>query len=351
MLICLARLPFLRWKRPVAQLNTRPARIALSCWITILTVDGSVKIITAWRRPHRIPLVFNGLVDLGCAALVWYLSHFIGLVQAMGIIVGIYIVASGWRLLLMPVEPVAPETTAKALNVHPDPGLGIPGNNVLPVCVPRPKAGSQFVRATDLLWMSTLGIVFLAIHAGRMPHTDDMLGRVSPVVATVRRRFDDARVGRGAHASGARLIWRRVTRPIERLAWSLRLGADEGAARMNRVADRLMGRWLEARFGFSLRLREARLSLPFALLLLLRLGLPVTAFFVAFNPIWGFSWYFNTDSWATGIYQEPPRAAGRSGARQIEWRPLACAVLWRRAMSSFGSIRRALREMATSASS
>jgi Calcineurin-like phosphoesterase len=30
----------------------------------------------------------------------------------------------------------------------------------------------------------------------------------------------------------------------------------------------------------------------------------VTAFFVAFNPIWGFSWYFNTESWATGVYQK-----------------------------------------------
>ena len=36
----------------------------------------------------------------------------------------------------------------------------------------------------------------------------------------------------------------------------------------------------------------------------MRLGLPVTAFFVAFNPIWGFSWYFNTESWATGVYQK-----------------------------------------------
>ena len=32
--------------------------------------------------------------------------------------------------------------------------------------------------------------------------------------------------------------------------------------------------------------------------------MPVTAFFVAFNPIWGFSWYFNTESWATGVYQK-----------------------------------------------
>jgi hypothetical protein len=91
---------------------------------------------------------------------------------------------------------------------------------------------------------------------------------------------------------------------VERLAWTLRLDAEQGATRINSVADRLMRRWLEARFGFSLRLREARLSLPLALILLLRLGLPLTAFFVAFNPIWGFSWYFNTESWATGIYQK-----------------------------------------------
>jgi hypothetical protein len=39
---------------------------------------------------------------------------------------------------------------------------------------------------------------------------------------------------------------------------------------MNPLADWLMRRWLEARFGFSSRLREARLSLPFALILLLR---------------------------------------------------------------------------------
>src|SRR5436190_17171103 len=73
---------------------------------------------------------------------------------------------------------------------------------------------------------------------------------------------------------------------------------------MNRVADWLVRRWLEARFGLDMRLHEARVSLPAALILVLRLGLPVTAFFVAFNPIWGFSWYFNTESWATGVYQK-----------------------------------------------
>ena len=151
--------------------------------------------------------------------------------------------------------------------------------------------------------MSTLGIVFLAIHAGRMPLTDDLLGRISPFVATVGDVLMTL-VFAMVLMLPARLAWRRLTRPIERLAWSQRLNGKEEAARVNPVADWLVRRWLEARFGFGLRLRECRLSLSFALVLLLRLGLPVTAFFVAFNPVWGFSWYFNTESWATGIYQK-----------------------------------------------
>ena len=40
------------------------------------------------------------------------------------------------------------------------------------------------VRAADLMWMLTLGGVFLAIHLGRMPISDTLLGIVSPFVAT-----------------------------------------------------------------------------------------------------------------------------------------------------------------------
>ena len=36
----------------------------------------------------------------------------------------------------------------------------------------------------------------------------------------------------------------------------------------------------------------------------IRLGLPLTVLFVAINPIWGFSWYFNTESWASAFYQK-----------------------------------------------
>ena len=273
--------------------------------IAILTIDGFGKIITAWRRsyPDRLPLVLNGLIDFGSAAVIWVLSRFIGIAQAIGIIVGVYIVAAGWRMLLAPIEPATADTAAKVLNAHPDPRLAVPGNQRFSRLRSEADSGSQFVRTADLLWMSTLGIVFLAIHAGRMPLTDDLLGRISPFVATAGDVLMTL-VFALLIMLPVRLVWRRVTRPVERLAWSLHFDAEEGTAKMNRVGDWLLRRWLEARFRFSLRLRECRASLSFALILLLRLGLPVTAFFVAFNPIWGFSWYFNTESWATGIYQK-----------------------------------------------
>ena len=159
------------------------------------------------------------------------------------------------------------------------------------------------MRAADLMWMLTLGGVFLAIHLGRMSVSDTLLGIASPFVATAGDIFMTL-VFATLVVLPWRLLWRRCTRPLERLAWSLQFGTHAARVRVNPAADRVISSWLASRFGFSLRLREARVSLSTALFLLLRLGLPVTAFFVAFNPIWGFSWYFNTESWASGVYQK-----------------------------------------------
>src|SRR5262249_26981062 len=75
-------------------------------------------------------------------------------------------------------------------------------------------------------------------------------------------------------------------------------------APMNPVADWLTRHWLDSRFNFSMRLRDGRSTLAAALILLLRLGLPGTAFFVAFHPVLGFNWSFNPANWGAGIYQK-----------------------------------------------
>ena len=70
--------------------------------IAILAVDGVSKILTGWRAPHsaRAPPIVNGLVDFACAVLLWYLSQIIGTSEAIGIIMGLVILAAGWRLLM-----------------------------------------------------------------------------------------------------------------------------------------------------------------------------------------------------------------------------------------------------------
>jgi len=271
----------------------------------ILVVDASSKFLAAWdEEPStRLPLILNGLVDLGSAALLWYLSRKIGIGQAIGIIVGSYIAAAGWRMLMAPPDAEVTDGTDTSLAVHPDARLVLPPDRIFARLRTEANASWRAVQAADFMWMLTLGAVFLAIHIGRMPMSDTLLGRSSPFVATAGDLLMTLIVAMLALLP-YRLLWRRLTRPIERLAWSLHLGARGGMASMNPAADWLIGRWLESRFWFTIRLREGRNSISAALTLLLRLGLPVTAFFVAFNPAWGFSWYFNTESWATGIYQK-----------------------------------------------
>src|SRR5262245_25587921 len=271
--------------------------------IGILLADGLAKLFNAWRKPgsDRFPLMVNGCLDFGCAATIWYLSRFVGVASAIGIAIGIFIAAAGWRMILAPAKTAQTDAADLALDRHPDPKLRMPGNEMFGRLRSKADTGTQFALAADLFWMSTIAVVFLAIHAGRMPLSDDLLGTISPFVATAGDLLMTL-VFAMALILPLRLVWRRATRPIERLAWVLRFQAK--AASMNKPAEWLLNRWLDKRFSFSLRLSESRVSLPSGLVLLLRLGLPITAFFVAFNPIWGFSWYFNTESWATGIYQK-----------------------------------------------
>src|SRR6516165_7440914 len=253
----------------------------------ILVFDGLSKIFAVRRSSSsaRFPIVVNGLIDFASAALLWYLNRIVGAERAVGIIIGIFILAAGWRLLVAPVETAISHTSSGDPTVHPDTGLGLPPNEAFARLHAENDGAASAVRATDLLWILTLGGVFLASEMGRMPTSDSVLGIASPFVATAGDILMTL-VFATAVVLPCRLLWRRFTRPIERLAWSLNLSRKSDGARVNRAAAWLIDNWLASRFSFTMRLRQARNSLSSALILLLHLGLPVTAFFVAFNPIW-----------------------------------------------------------------
>ena len=108
--------------------------------------------------------------------------------------------------------------------------LGLPPNEAFARLRRETDSAAQTVRATDLMWMLTLGGVFLAIHLGRMPISDSLLGIISPFVATAGDLLMTL-VFATLVVLPWRLLWRRLTRPAERLAWSLHLGARTEARR------------------------------------------------------------------------------------------------------------------------
>ena len=52
----------------------------------------------------------------------------------------------------------------------------------------------------------------------------------------------------------------------------------------------------------AIRMRELRYSVPAALQAALQRGLPFAAIIAATVPVWGMSWYFDTENWAAGMW-------------------------------------------------
>jgi 3',5'-cyclic AMP phosphodiesterase CpdA len=154
--------------------------------------------------------------------------------------------------------------------------------------------------AADRGWIASLLAVLFAIHVSRMGFDKSALGILSPLVAVI----GDVAVALALAyfvIIPIRLFVRRTTRRLERGAWE---HLFDGPARTGISAwpARALRWWLESRMRFGIRLRSARYSLPTAFGRGLQIGLPLTAVIVASVPIWGMSWYFDTENWAAGIW-------------------------------------------------
>ena len=128
----------------------------------ILLFDGATKLVAVKRSSssERFPIIINGLIDFGCAALLWYLIQMVGAEQAVGIIVGVFILAAGWRLLLAPIETAARAAEVDDPTKHPDAGLGLAPNEAFARLRTEIDSAASSVTATDLLWILTLVACF-----------------------------------------------------------------------------------------------------------------------------------------------------------------------------------------------
>lgn len=152
----------------------------------------------------------------------------------------------------------------------------------------------------DRRWNITLILVLFAIHLGRMGLDRSALGILSPFVAVVGDCAMALIIAYGI-LSPLRSLLRRASAPIERAAW--RWVQRVPVEKRGRLGARaVVHTWLLHRLRIGIRLRKASYSLRTALRNGLQIGLPFSALLAATMPVWGMSWYFDTENWAAGMW-------------------------------------------------
>ncbi|HSE88250.1 MAG TPA: DUF308 domain-containing protein [Candidatus Binatia bacterium] len=306
----------------------------------IMAADGVSKIVSAFKdKDDKVQWwsVFNGAVNLLIALLIWRQGPSTGSV-VLGVGLGLYVMSAGWTALFAPAKGIEDADVARVTNEHPDERLGLAPHaefgRLRAAAVERELAAQPI----DGFWIMVLILVFFAIHAGRLQTNWSWLGLISPLVAVIGDVLSALLVA--VLLLPGWLTWRRITRPIERRAWQqrfTRLSDQEGTETLG-FGERAVNRWLDSRLRWGVRLRLTRGSLRVAVSQWLRAGLPIVAVIVAINPIWGFSWYFNTENWASAFWERVTEA------RTDIWREAMIAAVERKILPT-GTPREALFEV------
>ena len=266
--------------------------------------DGAFKLYAASKQTgqERWWGVFNGIFTIALGGLIWFfISAELGIL-AIGVILGLRLIVEGWTMVFLPEKGFETPDFVPDARLHPDAKLALEPNDDIKNVRGEIAPAFEQENGRNVVWcLSFLGIFFL-IHLLRTDARWSFIGFIAPFAAVV----GDAVVA--LHLAiililPLRIFWRKLTRPIERIAWRRFFNLSEKSEKPS-IAERLLKFWLTSRMRFALEMREMRYSLNFAFWRVLRFGLPLTAILIAVNSIWGFSWYFNSENWASGVWQE-----------------------------------------------
>jgi uncharacterized membrane protein HdeD (DUF308 family) len=228
------------------------------------------------------------------------------------------ILGTAWNILISPVftDRDTGDTVVGdlALTAHPELSA-----------LARGVAQEEAARAPiDRGWVLGFLATLLAIPVGRMGFDRTALGVIAPGFAVLGDLLLALLLAFAVVVpSGA--SWRRLTRGPERRLWVWSFAVPEGRRGwVRRTAGAVMIRRLRA----AIRLRRARYSLRSALSRGLQIGLPMAAVIAATVPVWGMSWYFDTENWAAGIWNS------WAEERTDSWREAMVSASWPRASAA-----------------
>lgn len=207
--------------------------------------------------------------------------------------------AGGLRML-----GVASNMVIAPIFTHADAGntivneLGLPDRDEVKGVSDRILTEEAARASMDRGWIIGFIFTLFAIHLSRMGFDRSALGILSPVLAVLGDIFLGLMIA-FIVVIPLRVCWLRLTRFLDRRLWNWNLKCPPDQRGWVRQCLQWM---LTRRLRASIRLRQARLSLPSAFGRGLQIGLPLAAIIAAIVPVMGMSWYFDTENWAAGAW-------------------------------------------------
>ena len=279
-------------------------RVVVAAWFALDAVRYAIGVARAAGRTDKIWKALATLGNVGILLLLVFAAD-AGLTWVVTIAGALRIFGIAWNIRTAPIltETDADESVVNELGLTAEPEA---------VAMAADVSAAELARApSDRGWTIAFIATLFAIHVGRMTTDLTFLGLVSPGVAVLGDMLIAVVFGLFV-MNPVYLLWRGPTRWIERRVWRSYIRAVRSSA--SSVVSRATGTWLRWRMSYAIRMRAARFSIPTALTRGLRSGLPFAAILAATVPVWGMSWYFDTENWAAGMWNS------WAASRTDEWR-------------------------------
>ena len=266
--------------------------LLLAAWFGGDAIRHGFKAIGAlWRREPVRPWLLGALGNLLVVIpLVVLRGRWIAYTLAgMGCL---RILGTAWNLAIAPTLRIA---DAGRDSIE---SLQLPESPEVQALADRWNAEEVWRSRADWGWVLGFIATLFAIHLGRMGFDRTIFGILSPTIAVLGDLGVSLLLGFAlVIPTGVALRW--LTRGLAHRLWNWTLQVPAG----QRTGLRRLVFWiLERRTRRQIRLQQARRSLPVALRVGLQVGLPLAAIIAATAPIWGMSWYFDTENWAAGMW-------------------------------------------------